>query len=267
MKKRYMVIDVNLCHDCNNCFIACKDEHVENDWLPYTAAQPRHGHRWMNILRTERGQYPRVEARFLPMPCQHCQDAPCMKAHPDCISKRDDGIVMIDAAKAKGKKEVPESCPYGAIYWNEEENVPQKCTMCAHLMDKGWEQPRCTHACPTGAMSFYSVEPAEMDKIIAKEGLTQYHPEYNSNPNVYYKNQYKFEKNFIAGGIISKGDCVEGAKVSLKGDATCPEQSTNYFGDFKFDNLDPGTYTVVVNGKDVKSVTIEKSMNIGSIEI
>jgi Fe-S-cluster-containing dehydrogenase component len=56
MKQQYMVIDVSQCHDCNNCFMACKDEHVSNKWLPYTDEQPQHGHRWMNILRAERGQ-------------------------------------------------------------------------------------------------------------------------------------------------------------------------------------------------------------------
>ena len=37
MKKWNMIIDVAKCHDCNNCFLACKDEHVENDWPPYSA--------------------------------------------------------------------------------------------------------------------------------------------------------------------------------------------------------------------------------------
>ena len=57
MKQRYISIDVAKCHDCNNCFMACKDEHCGNDWPGYTAAQPRHGHRWMNIERRERGVY------------------------------------------------------------------------------------------------------------------------------------------------------------------------------------------------------------------
>ena len=55
MKKAYMIIDVEKCEDCNNCFMACKDEYVDNEFLPYSSAQPRHGHRWMNIVRRERG--------------------------------------------------------------------------------------------------------------------------------------------------------------------------------------------------------------------
>ena len=40
MKKWNMVIDVALCHDCNNCFLADKDEFVGNDFPGYSAAQP-----------------------------------------------------------------------------------------------------------------------------------------------------------------------------------------------------------------------------------
>ena len=57
MKQWYLVIDVRWCHDCNNCFMSCKDEHVDNEWPGYTNAQPRHGHRWMNIQRRERGHF------------------------------------------------------------------------------------------------------------------------------------------------------------------------------------------------------------------
>ena len=56
MKKWNMIIDVAECEDCNNCFLACKDEHVENDFPKYSAAQPKHGHRWINIMRKERGR-------------------------------------------------------------------------------------------------------------------------------------------------------------------------------------------------------------------
>lgn len=269
MKQRYLVIDVSLCHDCNNCFMACKDEHVDNKWLPYTDEQPRHGHRWMNILRAERGQCPRIDVCYLPMPCQHCQDAPCMKAHPDIITRRKDGVVMIDAAKAKGKKGLADSCPYGAIYWNEEAKVAQKCTMCAHILDSGEEPkiPRCAHSCPTNAIEFFTLDPKVMEQKVQKEGLESYRPELGTKPNVYYKNLYRFEKAFIAGGILKGGECTEGVKVTLKGKDVNTTQTTDYFGDFKFDALLPGEYTLVVGGKEIKKVKIKDSVNVGSIEI
>ena len=138
MKKWSMIIDIEKCEDCNNCFLACKDEHVDNDWQGYSLSQPRHGHRWMNILRKERGQYPLMDVAYRPTPCMHCDDAPCVKVAEDgSVYKRDDGIVIIDPEKAAGRKDIIKSCPYGAVWWNEEKNIPQKCTMCAHLLDEG----------------------------------------------------------------------------------------------------------------------------------
>ncbi len=57
--------------------------------------------------------------------------------------RRDDGIVIVDPEKAAGRKDLVSSCPYRRIYWNEEQQVAQKCTMCAHLLDQGWKEPRC----------------------------------------------------------------------------------------------------------------------------
>ena len=86
VKQWYKVIDVARCHDCNNCFMADKDEFVGNDWPGYTAAQPRHGHRWVDILRRERGQYARNDVAYLPVPCQHCENAPCIEASDGAIT-------------------------------------------------------------------------------------------------------------------------------------------------------------------------------------
>ena len=131
MKKWNLIIDVEKCEDCNNCFLACKDEHVGNDWPGYAASQPLHGHRWIDIMRKERGQYPLVDVAYRPTPCMHCDNAPCIKAAKDgAIYKRDDGIVIIDPEKSKGQKAVLDACPYDAIWWNEEKEIPQKCTFC-----------------------------------------------------------------------------------------------------------------------------------------
>ena len=134
MKSWHLIIDVARCHDCNDCFLADKDEFVDNEFPPYSAAQPWHGHRWMNIKRKERGQYPVVQTAYLPMPCMHCDEAPCLTAD-GAVYKRDDGLVIIDPVKAKGRKEIVTSCPYNAIYWNEDKQLAQKCTGCAHLLD------------------------------------------------------------------------------------------------------------------------------------
>jgi nitrate reductase beta subunit len=205
------------------------------------------------------------------MPCQHCEEPSCAKAYPELVTKREDGVVLIDVAKAKGVRGLVDSCPYGAIYYNEEKDVAQKCILCAHILDdaaqSGLKVPRCAHSCPTGATKFYREDEADFANRIKAEGLETYRPEISAKGQVYYKNLYMFTKHFIAGGLLKDGDCAEGVKVALKGDATLPEQTTNYFGDFKFDALDPGTYTIVADGKDIKTVTIDASLNVGNIAI
>jgi Fe-S-cluster-containing dehydrogenase component len=275
MKKWNLIIDVAKCHDCNNCFIACKDEYVGNDWKPLSVAQPWHGHRWMNILRRERGQYPKVDVAYLPLPCLHCDDPKCMKAAKNgAVYKRDDGIVIIDPEKAKGQKDLVDACPYGAIWWNADKAVPQKCTFCVHLMEKGWKQPRCVQSCPTGALEVVYAEDAEIQKRVKSEGLEAYLPELKTKPRVYYKNLYRFTKCFIAGSVAlqDKDECAEGAKVTLRSSGKSIEKTvTNNYGDFKFDRLDEnsGPYELEISyaGYKTKKVNVElkASVNVGTI--
>ena len=121
MKKWNMIIDVAACTNCQLCALAAMDEYVGNDWPGYAAPMPKHGHRWIDILQKERGQQPMIDIAYVPTMCNHCDDAPCIKAAKDgAIKKRDDGIVVIDPVKAKGQKQLVEACPYGHIWWNEE---------------------------------------------------------------------------------------------------------------------------------------------------
>jgi Fe-S-cluster-containing dehydrogenase component len=277
MKKWNLIIDVEKCEDCNNCFLSCKDEHVDNDWPGYAVSQPRHGHRWINILRKERGQFPLVDVAYRPTPCMHCDDAPCMKAARDgAIYKREDGIVIIDPVKAKGQKDLVKACPYGAIWWNEEKNVPQKCTFCAHLLDQGWREPRCVQSCPTGALLALKVEDDEMMHIVNSEELTRLHPEYGTEPRVYYRNLYRFAQCFIGGSVAMEKDevtdCGVGARVTLmQGSKKIQERVADTFGDFKFDGLEEnsGIYILEIRCRGCEEKTIEvdlkASVNVGTI--
>jgi Fe-S-cluster-containing dehydrogenase component len=276
MKKWNLIIDVAKCHDCNNCFLACKDEYFDNDFPPYSVAQPRHGHRWMNIMRKERGGYPKVDVAFLPIPCMHCDDAHCMaKTKGDAIYKREDGIVLIDPEKAKGQKDIVDTCPYGAIWWNDEKAVPQKCTFCVHLLEEGWEQPRCVQACPTDALRFIHCEDSEREKIIASEKLEIYQPQHKSKPHVYFQNLYRYTQCFIAGSVALQDtdECAEGAKVTVsKGNEKAfDEVVANNYGDFKIDKLEEnsGEYQLEVEYPGYEtgklSVDLKTSVNLGTI--
>lgn len=278
MKKWHLLIDIEKCEDCNNCFLACKDEHVGNQWPKYTLAQPLHGHRWMNIERKERGQYPLIDVAYRPTPCMQCDNAPCLKASNGAIIKRPDGIVIIDPVKAKGNKDIIKACPYNAIYWNEESQIPQKCTFCAHLMDEGWKQPRCVQACPTGALRIDYVEDNIMDILVKTEHLEQLHPEWGTNPSVYYKNLYRFNRCFIAGSVtITQNrieDCAQGATVKLfQGNQQLYETETDAFGDFKIDRLEEnsGKYRLEIElntgSKHISEIELNSSVNLGVINL
>jgi len=178
--------------------------------------------------------------------CNHCDDAPCMKAAKDfAVKKRVDGIVIIDPVKAKGQKQIVDACPYGAISWNEELQLPQAWIFDAHLLDDGWEKTRAEQVCPTDVFRSVKVEDAEMQRIAAAEGLEVLQPELGTKPRVYYKNKHLFDKCFVGGSVVATVDgveeCVEGAEVTLKKEgAEIGRTMTDAFGEFKIDQLEPG---------------------------
>jgi Fe-S-cluster-containing dehydrogenase component len=139
-----------------------------------------------------------VEVVYLPVTCNHCDDAPCIKAARDgAVKKRPDGIVIIDPVKAKGQRQLVDACPYKAIWWNEQKDLPQAWPFDAHLLDAGWTKTRGAQACATQAMRALHVDDEEMQRIAREEGLQVLHPEYRTKPRVYYKNLDRFYKAFI----------------------------------------------------------------------
>lgn len=279
MRKWNMIIDVAACTNCNLCTLAVMDEYVGNDWPGYSAPMPRHGHKWINILQNERGQVPLIDIAYLPTMCNHCDDPPCRKAARDgAVRKRDDGIVIIDPVKAKGQRQLVESCPYGQIWWNDELSLPQAWSFDAHLIDQGWEQTRGQQSCPIGAMRAVCVEDEEMSRIAHEEELETLRPELAARPRVYYKNLWRYTTCFIGGSISTEDrgrvDCVEGAAVRLvRGGTVIAQAASDNYGDFKFDRLEEssGRYVVEISaaGRDSKSIDVDLgvSVNLGEIRI
>src|SRR5438874_6733417 len=277
MKKWNMIIDVAECTNCNLCTLSSMDEYVDNDWPGYSKPMPKHGHKWISILQKERGQMPMIDIAYVPTMCNHCDDAPCMAKAGSAITKRDDGIVLIDPEKAKGRKDLVEACPYGHIWWNEEHQVPQLWPFDAHLLDQGWQQTRGHQSCPTGAMRALQIEDEEMARMARAESLEVMQPELASKPRVYYRNLWRYSKCFIGGTLSAEADglvdCVEGASVRLlRNGALVAETTSDNYGDFKFDRLDEGSgaYTVEINASG-RRMTVEvqlgASVNLGEIRI
>jgi anaerobic dimethyl sulfoxide reductase subunit B (iron-sulfur subunit) len=90
--------------------------------------------------------------------CMHCQNPVCVQVCPAAaISKREDGIVLINQDKCIGCRYCSWACPYGAPQFNAEMGVMSKCNMCYDLVDKG-ERPACVEGCPSRAMDFGPLE-------------------------------------------------------------------------------------------------------------
>lgn len=246
-QKWNMIVDVAKCDNCRGCFLAVKDEHTGNDFPGYAAAQPAQGHNWLDIRRRERGRMPLVEAHFMPVMCNHCDDAPCMKAAKDgAVRKREDGIVIIDPVRAKGQKQIVEACPYGAISWNEEKQLPQAWIFDAHLLDEGWKQTRVEQVCPTGVFRSVKVEDAEMARMAAAEGLEVLRPELGTKPRVYYRNLHLMTKCFVGGSVVKMvngvEECAAGAEVVVsRNGQEIGRATTDAFGEWKVDRLEPGS--------------------------
>jgi tetrathionate reductase subunit B len=263
-----IVIDISKCNGCYNCQIACKDEHVDNDWMPYARPQPDTGHFWVKVHETVRGSVPKVKMSYVATPCMHCQNAPCIPACKEgAIDRRDDGLVMIHPEQCNGCKDCMEACPYDAIYFNDALNLAQKCTGCAHLLDQGWKEPRCVDACATGALQFIDV--AENQALF--DNAEVLHPEFGTKPLVVY---YNLPKRFVAGAVYDPeaDECLEGVEVVLTDVKTGQVRSvtTDVFGDFWFNQVDASVYTLAVK-KDgyhqqvIEAVSIEKDINVGDI--
>ena len=272
-----MIIDVAECTNCQLCALAAMDEYVGNDFPGYAAPMPKHGHRWIDILQKERGQLPTIDIAYVPTMCNHCDNAPCVARGGGAVTKRDDGIVLIDPVKAKGRKDLVESCPYGHIWWNEELQTAQHWNFDAHLIDQGWKQTRGQQSCPTAAMRSICVEDDEMARLVCEQNLEVMRPELGTKPRVYYKNLWRYSTCFIAGSVSmeTKGvvDCAEGATVRLlKDGVVVAETATDNFGDFKFDRLDEnsGKYVVELSaGQRKRAVTarLGASISLGEIRL
>jgi Fe-S-cluster-containing dehydrogenase component len=241
-------VDLSVCNGCYCCQVACKDEHVANDWTPYARPQPDTGQFWLGITELTRGQVPHVKVTYIPKLCHHCDEAPCIACcEPEAIYQREDGLVIIDPEKCTGCKLCKAACPHDAIFFNEHLNIAQKCTGCAHLLDNDpeeWPVPRCVDQCPTDALRFG--EASELAALI--EGAEVLNPGAGTKSRVYYRH---LPRKFVAGTVYDpvEKEVIIGAKCTLADDATGERftAETDAFGDFWIRGLaDDRTFTLTI---------------------
>ncbi len=239
-------VDLQKCTGCHSCQIGCKDEHCGNSWLPYAAEQPEIGQFWCRVDEKERGAGSHVRVSYVPK--LGAQTDAIRDYAPEVLMEREDGLIVIDPAKAKGRKDLAEK--FDGVYWNEELQIPQGCTGCAHLLDDPDSPiriPRCVDNCPVGALQFGDESEFDLsDAEVLEEGF-----------RVYYKG---LPKTFIAATVYDPDamEVVEGAKVTAKSVEGTFEAETDIWGDFWLKEIPAAEYTVIIE-KDGKSKQLEVS--------
>ncbi|MCA1741705.1 MAG: 4Fe-4S dicluster domain-containing protein [Bacteroidales bacterium] len=215
-----MVIDLSKCRNARKCVEACQSAHQ---------LRPYEYH--INTLVMQESV--NTPAFFMPKPCQHCDNPPCVSVCPvDATYKRQDGVVLIDNERCIGCRFCMAACPYSAriFHWQEpiqvesdsekenaydvELNVPQKkgtITKCLFSADRLRDGmlPYCVSACPNGVFYFgdenedavtngTTKETVKLSALLETSGAYRLLPELGTKPRVYYlppKNRiFEFEE-------------------------------------------------------------------------
>ncbi len=198
-----------------------------------------------------------------------------MKADTNgAVTRRADGIVLIDAEKARGQHALVRSCPYGVIFWNEKLDTAQKCTFCAHLLDEGWKQPRCVEVCPTQALVFGDLNDASsaVAARMAEPAIEELRPDWENRTLVRY---IALPQRIVLGEVVL-GDKPEepapGVTVTLRCGAEVLTTATDSYGDFEFKEVKPNEqYLLQVShpgyaAREVK-VSTRADANLGAVQL
>ena len=181
--KRYgWFIDSRRCFGCHACEVSCKEE---ND-VPL-------GSFIRQTFYKDVGDYPNVKRFFLPVTCQHCEDAPCIKACPcGALHKGTGGTVVVDYHLCCGHGRCVDACPYGAIYLDPVARQAVKCHNCYHRLEVGME-PACVATCPAEAIHFGDLNDpnAKVSRKLAEArrqgvSVTTLRPEEKTRPRAFY---------------------------------------------------------------------------------
>ncbi|MFA5535922.1 MAG: 4Fe-4S dicluster domain-containing protein [Bacillota bacterium] len=203
MARLGMVIDLKRCIGCNTCVIACK---MQNN-VPMGMSWTRVISEGSEELDGAVGEYPFLNKTYIPIACQHCENAPCVKACPvGATSKDDKGRVVVDYDRCIGCRYCMAACPYNArmFNWQKATRVPdfnygdqavplrkvgivEKCTMCKERTDLGLE-PLCVEVCPAKARTFGDLDDpnSEVSRLIREQNAEQLLKEKGTRPQIYY---------------------------------------------------------------------------------
>ncbi|WP_289637149.1 4Fe-4S dicluster domain-containing protein [uncultured Adlercreutzia sp.] len=203
MTKLGIAIDLERCVGCHTCANACK---MQNN-VPTGMLWNRVLTEGCDVIDGAVGAYPNLTRTYLPLACQHCENAACLRACPTGATYKDEmGRVEIDYDKCIGCRMCMAACPYNARSFNWEEpvrdvdfsygdgavpvrpkGVAEKCTLCKERTDRG-EEPRCVQCCPLDARIFGDLDDpnSEVSKVIVERKARVLLEEQGTRPQVYY---------------------------------------------------------------------------------
>lgn len=179
MTRLAILIDLDKCIGCHSCTVACQ---LENGLPPAKY--------WSKVHQIGPvGTFPDLDMYYLPVLCQHCENPECVRVCPTGASlKREDGIVLVDRDICIGCQYCVLACPYGVRTFSPEEGVIEKCTMCAHLVERG-DMPACVKTCTGKARYFGDLDdPNSEISVKMREAGENLHTlvDVGNRPSVHY---------------------------------------------------------------------------------
>jgi dimethyl sulfoxide reductase iron-sulfur subunit len=196
-----MAIDLKRCMGCQTCVVACK---MQNN-VPM-------GMLWNRVLTdggadvdTARGDFPNLHKSWIPVACQHCENAPCVKVCPVGATYKDDsGRVLINYDRCIGCRSCMAACPYNVRVFNWQapvrepdfsygdaparpKGVMEKCSLCVERTSKG-QEPMCVVCCPAKARTFGDLDDpnSKVSKLIREREGRQLLAEKGTKPQISY---------------------------------------------------------------------------------
>lgn len=204
MTRLAIAINLDRCVGCHTCALSCKMQNNVPEGMLWNRVLTED----CDVMDGALGTYPNVTRTFLPVACQHCQNAACQRVCPTGATYKDDkGRVEIDYDKCIGCRMCLAACPYTGVRsfnWEEpayyadfalgdadaakhEKHTVEKCIFCTQRVARG-EQPACVADCIGRARHFGDLDDpnSEVSKLLASREYTQLHAEFGTKPSVYY---------------------------------------------------------------------------------
>ncbi len=203
MTRYGMAINLDRCTGCNTCVMACK---MQNN-VPMSMHWNRVVAEGCESEVDAVGTYPNLSRTYVPIACQHCENAACERVCPTGATHTDElGRVVVDYDKCIGCRMCMAACPYNARVFNWEEpvrdpdfnyghkdvpvrpkGVVEKCTFCKERTDAG-EEPMCVRCCLSKARVFGDLDDpnSEVAQIVRTKNARVLLEDRGTRPQVYY---------------------------------------------------------------------------------